>query len=126
MRKLKWLSIYSIISIGVIQLISFGISYYYDFSFTDTLFMVGLIVLLIGLLFSMQGRSFFGNKFIPGATDLGTHIVSVLEAEREIQEIRTQGTIEYVLENRMMRFRTKPISMIISGVITLFIIYLFS
>lgn len=125
MRKLKWVSIYSIISLVVIQLISFGISYYYEFSFLDTLFMVGVIVLMMGLLLSMQGKSFFANNFIPGGNDLRTHVVSVLEAEREIQEIQSQGTIKYVTENRMLRFRTIPVSMIISGVTTILILFLF-
>ena len=124
MRNLKWVSIYAIIFIAVIQLISSGISYFYDFTFIDTLFVVGLIVLMAGILFSMQGRSNFANRFTHEDSDLGTHTSSVVEAEREAQEIRNQGTIKYMTENRMLRFRNKPASMIISGIITLIITYL--
>ena len=74
----------------------------------------------------MKGRSFFGNKFIPENTDLGTHGVSVLEAEREMQEIRTQGTIQYAIENRIMSFSTKRVSVVISGIVTMLISYLLS
>lgn len=120
-KKLIGFALLTTLFIGIIFLISFAISYYYEFTFSDILFSAGLTVLVIGIYFSIQGRSFLGNSILP--QEHGYQILDALEAEREMQEIRNQGTMKYVLENRMMDFRTKPFSMIISGVITVVLSY---
>ncbi|RIX49899.1 hypothetical protein D3P08_21755 [Paenibacillus nanensis] len=122
MKKLKWLTILSLLGMGIIFLVSFGISYFYKRSFLDTLTYTGLSVLLLGILFSMKGRSFLGNQLIQQDSDYGVY--DPLEAERESQEIRSQGSIQYVRDNRTVAFRMTPFSMMISSVITLGIAYL--
>lgn len=122
MKKLKWLTFLSLLCMGIIFLVSFGISFFYERSFLDTLTYAGLSVLLLGILFSMKGRSFLGNQLIQQDNDYG--IYDPLEAERESQEIRNQGSIKYVRDNRTVTFRMTPFSMMIASVITLGIAYL--
>lgn len=120
-KKLMWLAFFIALFIGITLLISFAISYYYEFAFSDILFSVGIVVLVIGIYLSIQGKSFLGNSILP--QEHGYQILDTVEAEREMQEIRNQGTQKYVLENRIMDFRTQPFSMIISGVVTVVLSY---
>lgn len=122
-HKLKWLAIVSVISVGVICLLAYGISRFYDFSLSDTTFVIGLLVLISGLYFSMQGRA-FGNRFMPNSQYNAAE--ASLEAEREIREMTSQGSLKYAMENRILIFRFKPFVMIISGLISLLIAYLVS
>ncbi|WP_018757232.1 hypothetical protein [Paenibacillus terrigena] len=107
------------LTVGLIFLASYGISYYYEFVYSTVTFVIGLIVLLIGIYGSMQGRSFGNRMVVPGYNS----IHSTIELEREMQEIKRQGPYMYTLENRVMRFRSVPFALIISGLISFGITY---
>ena len=109
------------LTVGLIFLASYGISYYYEFVYSTVTFVIGLIVLLIGVYGSMQGRS-FGNRMV-GLGNAFNSIHSTIELEREMQEIKRQGSYMYTLENRVMRFRRVPFALIISGLISFGITY---
>ncbi|MHA7966782.1 hypothetical protein ACX93W_21965 [Paenibacillus sp. CAU 1782] len=116
MKKMKSLLILTAIITASLFITSFVISKYNESALSDALFMCGIIVLLVGIFSSMRGRA-FGNKVAPHENEHA--VLDAAEAEREIQEIRNQGTIKYVTENRMLDFRDRPLAMIISGVIGL-------
>lgn len=120
----KQLSIVIGITVVLVFLTSLCISVYYDFIFTTVSFYIGLIVLLSGFFFSMEGRSFGNRIAIPGN---GFDAVNTtLELERESQDIKNQGPVRYTLENRIMQLKQIPFSLIISGLMSLVITFFMS
>jgi len=96
-------------------------SYYYEFIYSTVTFVIGFIVLLIGIYGSMQGSS-FGNRMVaPGG--MVSSIDSALELERELQEIQRQGSYAYAMNHRMIKFRSVPFAMFVSGLISFGITY---
>lgn len=120
MKKMKSLLILTAIITASIFVTSLVISQFKESSLSNALFLCGIIVLLVGIFSSMRGRA-FGNKLVPHENEYA--VLDPVEAEREHQEIRNQGTIKYVTENRMLNFRDRPFAMIISGVIGLVAAY---
>ncbi|OBR65869.1 hypothetical protein A7K91_18000 [Paenibacillus oryzae] len=123
MKKMKSLFALTVIITASIFVTSFAISKLNGDSLSNALFLCGIIVLLVGIFSSMRGRA-FGNKFVPNESE--NAVLDPVEAEREQQEIRAQGTIKYVTENRTLNFSVRPFAMIISGVIGLVAAYLLS
>ncbi|OPA73768.1 hypothetical protein BVG16_27175 [Paenibacillus selenitireducens] len=120
----KYLSIFIGMTVVLVFVAALCISSYYGYAFSTVSFYLSLFVLVIGIFFSMEGRS-FGNRFVVPGNSFDA-VNATLELERESQDIKNQGPVKYVLENRIMKFKQKPFAFIISGLISLAITYFIS
>ncbi|WP_152391874.1 hypothetical protein [Paenibacillus guangzhouensis] len=121
MKTWKHYMLFIATAVGLIFLISYGISSYYDFQYETVTFTAGLIVLLAGLYGMMEGRSFGNHMVVPG--NVSSAMQATIELERELQEIKRQGPYRYAVENRIMKFRSVPFALVLSGVISFGITY---
>jgi len=121
LKTWKHYMLFIVIAVGLIFLISYGINSYYDIQYETVTFTSGLIVLLAGLYGMMQGKSFGNHMVVPGNVSSSMH--ATLELEREMQEIKRQGPYQYTLENRVMKFRSVPFALFLSGLISFGITY---
>lgn len=121
MRHAKSVAALTLFLAAVILGAAFGATYLFHAAFTDTAFLIGLAVLLAGLYLSMRGIV-LGNKV--NKLDNDQFTMDTLEAEREQQNIQSQGNVNYVRNNRTIGYRPIPFAMALSGIVTLVVSYL--
>jgi Na+/melibiose symporter-like transporter len=126
MRLVSYLSKLALAT-GAGVLITFILAYIISFisesNFPETAFYVALALTVVGALTVTRGNSSLRSKPVfPGnEQDIGS---SMLELERESRNIQSEGTLSYVLQNRIADFPIKRIVLLATGIVSIIAINL--
>lgn len=120
-RWKRWLLsiLFTVIALCIISIL---VPLFTEYGFGETLFVTGMILLMVGIFNALRGQ---GNRGAGASTDNDLQSRNaIIDMERELQEIRSQGARNYVTENRNVRFTTDSIVMSAAGLMAVGISYL--
>ncbi|WP_274365778.1 hypothetical protein [Paenibacillus thermotolerans] len=119
-KKIGQMFLFTLIMVGLIFLLSYGIGLVSDYNVPDVAFVVALIIIVVGAFSLMGGNGIRSRTPFPGNEQDVTG--TILELEREMQDIRTQGSKQYVAENRIISLSAVKFVFVISGIASIVII----
>lgn len=122
-KKIVQLFLLFFIMVALLFLISYIIGLIFRHSFPDVAFHVALIVHVFGVFSLMGGNGIRSRTPFPGNEQDVTN--TMLELEREMHDIQTQGTKQYVVENRIISLSTVKMLFVLSGLAAIVIVNVF-